>query len=278
MAMIEGWTCSRCSSANVEASLVCSTCGLTRPDDDFAASIAPAPIGSPTAAGHVAAENAPAKPRWGGELATPAALGGTPASLGATPPSVTGTAAAPDAVPGWVAPDGTQPLGPSAPVPLWRRIPVGWLLVVVFVAGTAIVGWYFSAGRSSSGEITKSGDLIASELRVGDCFDLKDPTADEVEDVTAVPCTAEHEYEVLFVGSFPSGDYPPETTFETYVGNNCRPAFDAYIGKALAESELDIFWFYPTDDAWRSGDRSVQCAAFHPANNRLTESLKGSRQ
>ena len=76
----------------------------------------------------------------------------------------------------------------------------------------------------------------------------------------------------------PSGDYPAESAFETYVGNNCRPAFDAYIGKALAESELDVFWFYPTDDAWRSGDRAVQCAAFHPANNRLTESLKGSRQ
>ena len=33
MAMIEGWICPRCAASNAEASLVCSTCGQTRPDD-----------------------------------------------------------------------------------------------------------------------------------------------------------------------------------------------------------------------------------------------------
>ena len=42
--------------------------------------------------------------------------------------------------------------------------------------------------------------MTAADLRVGDCFDLKDPAADEIDDVTAGPCTAAHEFEMFFVG------------------------------------------------------------------------------
>jgi hypothetical protein len=256
--MIEGWTCSRCSTSNAELSLVCSTCGTTRPDDGPAAAVAPVPEPPPAAAG------AAGEPSTDGERVD--------AAVPWAPPTTS------DGVAGWIGPDG-MPVGePAKPRPLWRRIPVGFLLVALIVAGAAVAGWYFGAGRSSSGEITRSGDLMAGDLRVGDCFDLKDPSADEVEDVTAVPCTVEHEYETVFVGSLPEGDYPPEEVFETYVEDNCAPAFDAYVGRPLPESELDIFWLFPTDDAWRSGDRSVQCAAYHPRVHRLTESLKGSGQ
>ena len=58
----------------------------------------------------------------------------------------------------------------------------------------------------------------------------------------------------------------------------CDPAFDAYIGKADDDSDLDYIWLVPTDDAWRSGDRTVQCAAFYPGTYRLTGSLRGTRQ
>ena len=59
---------------------------------------------------------------------------------------------------------------------------------------------------------------------------------------------------------------------------NCNPAFDAYIGKAYDDSDLDIFYLTPTDDSWRSGDRTVKCAAYHPKIHRLRGSLRGTRQ
>lgn len=272
--MTEGWTCSRCSTANVEASLICSTCGLTRPDDEPAASPTPDLEARP-GSGAVVAEGAAAVLPMTPDAMAPeeAAADGAPADGPSSEPPT-----ASDGIQGWLSPSGQPAVEASAPAPFWRRIPVGWLVVAVIVVGVGVTGWYFNASRSSSGEITKSGDLTASDLRVGDCFDLKDPSADEVEDVTAAPCTVEHEYEVLFVGSLSEGEYPAESVFDTYVQANCRPAFDAYIGKALNDSELDIFWFYPTDDAWRSGDRSVQCAAYHPRIHRLTESLKGSKR
>lgn len=166
----------------------------------------------------------------------------------------------------------------SAATPLWRRIPIGWLVTGVIVVAGGIAGLYFNASRSSTGEITKAGDLSAIDLRVGDCFDLKDPAADEVDDVTARLCTDEHEFELIFLGSMPDGEYPPEDEFTTFVDDNCVPAFDTYVGKAYLESELDIYWFYPVSDGWAEGDRSVQCAAFHPRVHRLTESVKGSNQ
>jgi Septum formation len=242
--MAREWKCARCSSTNGEAAIACSSCGLIR------GGVVPA--GSHTASASV-----------------PAAAEGIPVEA---PPSVDSGIAAE------VPPTVDQVVAPPAATPLWRRIPTGWVVVAVIVVAASIAGWYFNASRSSSGEISKGGDLTASDLRVGDCFDLKDPAANQVDNVTARPCTDAHEYEIFFVDSLQEGDYPSEDAFATFVNDSCGPAFDTYIGKAYTDSELDIFWFYPTSDAWGGGDRSIQCAAYHPRIHRLTESLKGSNQ
>jgi len=152
------------------------------------------------------------------------------------------------------------------------------VIFVVILAAGAIGGAIFNASRSSTGEIGRQGDMMATDLRIGDCFDLKDPAADEITDVTALPCEAEHEYELIYTGSMPAGDYPAEDAFDAFVEDNCVPAFDAYIGRAYADSELDIGWLFPLESAWKSGDRSIQCTAYHPRIHRLTGSLKGSDQ
>ena len=214
-----------------------------------------------------------------------------------------------------------------------RYIPTGWWrldgfqIVGLIIAGLlpvgAVVGGHINASRSAPGEpevapaeptqvrtgvatpdeIDESEDLNWDEinhdgsvdLRVGDCFDLKDPSADQSEDVKAVPCTTEHEFEVFYVGAMGKGSYPTDAAgehrnhgrqvididgaFWTYLDHNCIPAFNAYIGKSwYGGSDLDIYWLVPTDDAWRSGDRTVQCAAFYPGIFRLTGSLRGTRQ
>lgn len=159
---------------------------------------------------------------------------------------------------------------------LLRMVPVRLLLFVLVAGATAIGGWYFSAGRGDSGEITKSGDLQATDLRVGDCFDVKDPEAEELFDVTAKPCDQAHEFEMFFVGSLPEGAYPAEATFDSYVEANCLPSFATYVGKSYQESALDIYWLVPTSEAWDEGDRSVQCALYAPNDNQLVVSLKGS--
>ena len=201
-----------------------------------------------------------------------------PATDGASTPA-DGSAAAVDAAGGslgWTPP----PWSPDAADtrPFWRRIPAGLLIAGALVLVGAVAGLYFNASRSATGEIDKSGDLSVVDLRVGDCFDDKDPSADQIGDVKAVPCTTEHEFEVFYVGAMGDGSYPTDDAFETYVTQNCDPAFGAYIGKAYDDSDLDIFYLTPTDDSWRLGDRTVKCAAYHPNNSRLTRPLRGTQK
>ena len=285
--MGEGWTCPRCSAVNVEASLVCANCGLTRPDDAGAMEPGaeagaqatddgiiragePYPYNRPSTTGDPSMRDPwqPTAPSEGWPAATTSAAADDQAA--APSPDTEG-------IPGWVPPQGVEG-GPPAPLPLWRRIPIGWLIVLVIVGGGAAVGWYLSVGRGSSGEITKAGDLHAKDLRVGDCFDLKDATSDTVGDVTAVPCTTEHQYELFYTGSMPDGDYPGDPGFKTYVQANCIPAFATYVGTQFDDSALDVYWLQPTGNGWSNDDHSVQCAVYHPEKDRLTGSLKGSNQ
>jgi Septum formation len=71
--------------------------------------------------------------------------------------------------------------------------------------------------------------------------------------MASVPCTTEHEYEVFYIGAMGDGSYPTDEAFETYMTQNCNPAFDAYIGKAYDDSGLDIFYLTPTDDSCSRG-------------------------
>jgi hypothetical protein len=268
------WKCARCSTMNDESGISCSKCGLMRgsvviqgaPDGPIGTESIPVERtvpGAPQAADGPRAQDAPRPadaPRAADALPRAAAAGDSPA-----------------VVPSWVSPSG-EPTEAPPPVPLWKRIPLGGLLFAVLVIGGGISSWYFGAGRSDTGEIAKPGDLGANNLRVGDCYDLKDPQASEIEDVAAKPCTEAHEYELYFVGSMPEGAYPADAVFEQYVIDNCDPAFTTYVGKSYQESKLDIYWLIPTDASWRQGDRSVQCAVFDPAIPRLTGSLKGANR
>jgi hypothetical protein len=227
---------------------------------------------------------------------------GSAAIAGWTPPPWT---AGPDAAAGSDAPASWSPPPWTAGPDAFRRIPAGLLIAVALVLVGSVAGWYLYASRSATGEpkvapaeptqvrtgvatpdeIDESGDLNRDEiniddsvdLRVGDCFDLKDPDA-EIEHVKEVPCTTEHEFELFYVGAMGKRSPPTLDAFADFVVEHCDPAFGDYIGRAPDNSDLDYDWLVPTDDAWRSGDRTVQCAASDPNNSRLTRSLRGTQQ
>jgi hypothetical protein len=181
-----------------------------------------------------------------------------------------------------------------------RYIPTAWwrfdgfqiigLIVAALLLVGAVVGEHINASRSATGEpkvapteptqvhtevatpdeIDESEDLNWREtniddsvhLRVGDCFNLKHPAAD-IEHFKKVPCTKEHDYELFYVGAMRKRSHPTLDAILDYVIDYCDPAFGHYVGKDIDDSELDYDWLVPTEDAWRSGDRTVQCAAYH---------------
>lgn len=146
-------------------------------------------------------------------------------------------------------------------------------LVAIFMAVGVVAGGL----RTAQGELASGSNVSASSLKVGDCFDLTSPASEEVDDVIGRPCTVEHEYELFYVVELPPGDYPGEDSFGPTVDSTCLDEFESYVGRSYEDSELDVFWLYPSSEAWATGDRTIQCAAHHP-DVHLVESVKGSMQ
>ena len=244
-----GWRCLRCGTSNVDVSVSCSRCGASR-----GAVVLP----SPSAADHGAPD---------------------PGSTAEGSPSESWPAAGSPHE--WQLPASTPPGGAGdsvAPVarPLWRRIPLGLIVFAGLIAVGAITSFFFSASRSDTGEISRSGDIDVNDLRVGDCLDFKDPDAEEFDQVTARPCSEEHGYELFFVGSMPAETYPTDDAIDSYVTDACEPAFATYVGRSFESSRLEMTWLAPTSAGWNSGDHAVQCLLNDPQRPRLTTSLRNS--
>jgi ribosomal protein L40E len=147
---------------------------------------------------------------------------------------------------------------------------------VPIVALFAIGGVIFAAQRGDNGEITRGGTLAISDLQIGDCFDHQDADAEEADEVNARRCDESHQFEMMSIGSMSDGGYPSEAAFEEFVGANCLPAFDAYVGLAYEQSRLEVYWYFPVEDGWNRGDHVVQCAIYDPLKSQLTGSLRGA--
>jgi hypothetical protein len=164
----------------------------------------------------------------------------------------------------------SRPPQPNMLLGLVRRF--GWLILVVVIT---VVGYWFSASRGDSGQITRGGNLGISDLRAGDCFDLKDQEAVEVQEVDAKVCTEPHQFEMMFIGDMRDGPYPDDAAMDDYTVANCDPVFDAYVGRAYEDSQYDWVSFSPTEAGWKDGDHAMQCALIDPDNDKLTGSLLG---
>ena len=177
-------------------------------------------------------------------------------------------------------PSTEQPWAPVAKQsqrPAWQQLLVrfGWVGVVIAIA---IGGVILNAKRDDAGQISGGGNLQVQDLRIGDCFNLKDEAADNVSEVDAKPCAEAHHYELYQDASLSEGDYPAADQLKAYAEQECMGAFLSYVGVTYQNSTLEVLYFTPTSDAWGHGDRSVQCAAYDPAQATLTGSLKGARR
>ncbi|MWV51229.1 hypothetical protein GRS96_18320 [Rathayibacter sp. VKM Ac-2803] len=119
----------------------------------------------------------------------------------------------------------------------------------------------------TSGEIVEGGTTDVFQLRVGDCLnDELSETATEVTDVPTVPCTEPHSYEVFQNVTMAEADeYPGETATTDQAETECSAAFDGFVGLSYEESQYDFSYYYPTQESWDGGDRTINCLITDPA-------------
>ncbi len=166
---------------------------------------------------------------------------------------------------GWVA-------APPAPRS-GRRFPLSLVIGVVVIAAVVVAGLI---GDSSSGNV--------GDLHVGDCFD--DPIAaggsgNEVQDVQHHPCSEPHQFEVFASFEFPADKgaaFPGDSGFDTFVNEQCDPAFTAFVGIPETDSSLTWAVYQPLETGWDAGDREITCFLQERDLAVLTGSVRGSHR
>jgi hypothetical protein len=145
---------------------------------------------------------------------------------------------------------------------------IGIVFVVVVLAGGAIVGLVFRDQLAGA----------ATDLRVGDCFDLP-TTLERIDDVQHHPCTAAHDAEVFVVRDHDGGDdYPAPDAFDAWVGDQCLgDAFAAYVGAAYdSREDVAVGYLYPLEDGWKLGDREIVCYLRPTAGGQVSASYRAA--
>lgn len=132
--------------------------------------------------------------------------------------------------------------------------------------------------RDESGVATEDDDSAdVLDMRVGDCYDEPDSTAEEVESLPARPCAGPHDYEVYASVDVPeSDDYPGDDAVEEQARTECLESFESFVGISSDQSELDFTYLTPTAASWPQGDREITCLVY--ADDAVTGSLEGSRR
>jgi hypothetical protein len=201
--------------------------------------------------------------------------------------------------PGWPpAPEGFTPPPDWRPDPAWPPAPPGWQLWLDDGAGMpaappamprtrprnvrrrrirrgliwltaalaiAVVGIVYdastSAQRSSTGQITKNGNLSITSLHAGDCFQnpANATSGTDIAQVTAVSCATPHDAQVIALLPVSASNYPDAAAFKSQAQTGCKAALGADVDRSQLTSTMSLNYFYPDQTSWVDGQRSISC-------------------
>jgi len=165
-----------------------------------------------------------------------------------------------------VVPAAPPPTPIEPPEPVWKR---AWRWGRWVVLGVVVVN--VIAALLSSGQPVES-------LEIGDCFMLEDVEA--ITDVDTVDCSESHDLELYarveitgFGETFP-GDEP----LVAWLGEQCAPRFEAYVGFDYWTSAYWSFTLTPDNEVWESGDHLGLCAVYlGDTDGNVTRSTRSAR-
>lgn len=210
----------------------------------------------------------------------PPAPGATPGP-GAYPPPAGATAPPTQPIPpqgayappGGGFPGGAYP-GPAYGTPPPKKSNKG---LIIGVAVALVVGLGLAAGTlvlsNNSDDDSSSGprvpettadteDVNVFDLKVGDCLGGQFEEG-EVQEAQTVDCADPHALEIYSSFDIPTGPYPGEDSVIQSAQDGCLRDFNDFIGLSYDDSELELTYYYPLEDAWPQ-DREVLCVVVSP--------------
>ncbi len=132
------------------------------------------------------------------------------------------------------------------------------------------------AKRDPSGVATETSKADAFKVKVGDC--LEKPSGSEVKDVTIIPCPQDHDFEAFAATNLDFSTYPGDTVITQKAEEFCGKEFTAFVGMPFDDSALEMTYFFPTRESWKTGDKEIVCLVGAAAGAQSKGSLKGSKK
>lgn len=146
---------------------------------------------------------------------------------------------------------------------------------LIALTGCSLLGGADEPERDESGDVTEASDADAFSIRVGDCLETLDWSAEGFSTVPVIPCAEEHESEIYAAVDLPDGDYPGDDSVATQADDYCYGQFEGFVGVAWEDSAFDYGYLSPSPESWEQGDREVLCMIMDPAGL-TTGSLSGA--
>ena len=123
------------------------------------------------------------------------------------------------------------------------------------VAITVLVARY-RADRGPDGAVTRSGAVLAQELRQGDCLASLPSAASRT--LRVVPCREPHRAEVYAAIRLPGSRFPGDAEAGRFAETACSDELAARVEPARLEA-LEMRYLPPNAVSWRLGERDVVC-------------------
>jgi hypothetical protein len=123
--------------------------------------------------------------------------------------------------------------------------------------------------RDEFGRIVEEGQVGVLRLRPGDCFIAG---ANQIESVTAIPCAADHDSEVVAIFDMADSTWPGATAVETAARTGCIERFESATGFVIDPSIAELTAYAPTHASWVN-DRSIICVALSPDGSMIRGGL-----
>jgi hypothetical protein len=150
-----------------------------------------------------------------------------------------------------------------------------WTAFIVIVVATGVAdetqGSTAAQGAGpGAGQVTGQAQVFVDKLKAGDCF--SGGKKDQIDLVTAIPCSKPHESQVVAIIQLPDGPYPGESAVTSEAEKGCTDQADPLLTDE-AYNDLAPSYIYPDADTWR-GDRSVLCLVEAPSGTTTGSALK----
>jgi Protein of unknown function (DUF2510)/Domain of unknown function (DUF4190)/Septum formation len=145
-----------------------------------------------------------------------------------------------------------------------RRGGKGLAIAGIVLSGLWVVGIGGLVGvAAATGTLRglEPGQVLQSNLEVGDCVEVPSPLAEIPKSFASRHCEDLHNGEVYAVKSLPAGDFPGEDGTRTLVAATCQIELSGFVGGDASKSPLHIVYIFPTARAWSVGTRRYVCIA-----------------